>query len=171
MGAYVAAWRQRGQREGMTFCSQFQEGGTPPPHAALGSGGASLEPQGPRAPKGPGWRSTEQGWIYEAMFKSSVQPVLLGWAESRGFMLVMGPATCMRPSPQGRRRVIYWFEVSEWRFLTAMHKTKISANEQNRWHSQILQLVEYSSEGRDGKITIGDTSNYRGEISTKFTIT
>lgn len=138
-------------------------------HLVLGEQVWSLGVRGHQ--KGPGWRSTEQGWIYEAMFKSSVQPVLFGWAESRGFMLVMGPATCMRPSPQGRRRVIYWFEVSEWRFLIAMHKTKISANEQNRWHSQILQLVEYSSEGRDGKITIGDTSNYRGEISTKFTIT
>lgn len=127
MGAYVAAWQQRGQREGRTFCIWFQEGGTSPPchsSAELGSGRANLEPQNPRALIGPGWRSTEQGWIYGATFKSSVWLVLLGWEESQGFMLVMGPTTCM----EGRRRVtLLWFEVSEWRVLTGMYKIKFSA--------------------------------------------
>lgn len=54
----------------------------------------------------PGWRGTQQGWICEAVWKSSVQFVLLCWMESQGFMLAMGPATCT-PCSQWEGRELF----------------------------------------------------------------
>lgn len=68
--------------------SDLREGALCHGCAELGSGGENLEMWDQRAPRqAQGWRSTAEGWIYEAMLKSSGPFMLLGWGQSRGFML------------------------------------------------------------------------------------